>query len=250
LPRSAAAVRHAAYFHELDAWTEYWDLYHPESHGRFYFGDGADERGLLTRFLPRQSVPPAFAAWTRWALRCGEKDAFVDAVRVPDVADAVTEVDALVARLFASHFGDPRDLAVQEDYLEAVFLLASDALPPATERDARVADDDPRKSTAGRHTIEGDVMWFAWALEIEAAHTLLGEDEHHPLRALLLAGVATGCPANFAWRGHRRTREEYRRDTATTALLRERGLRWASDFASTAEEVGALYRIREWGCDE
>lgn len=62
-----ALRRHAAWFHELDAWTEYWDVYHPETKGRFYFGDGAGERGLLTRFLPREQCPPAFLAWTRMA---------------------------------------------------------------------------------------------------------------------------------------------------------------------------------------
>ena len=39
-----AERRYMAWFHELDAWTEYWDIYHPETHGRFYFGDGARER--------------------------------------------------------------------------------------------------------------------------------------------------------------------------------------------------------------
>jgi hypothetical protein len=46
-----ADVRHVGFFHELDAWTEYWDIYHPETRGRFYFGDGS-EPGLLTRLLP------------------------------------------------------------------------------------------------------------------------------------------------------------------------------------------------------
>jgi hypothetical protein len=64
---------------------------------------------------------------------------------------------------------------------------------------------------------------------------------------LQLAGVATGAAANFAWRGHRRTRPEYQKDDRTAALLRQRGLRWASDFNAGASEVHALFRIREWG---
>lgn len=90
-------------------------------------------------------------------------------------------------------------------------------------------------------------MWFAWALHIEAANAIVGNDEGHARRALLLAGVAMGCSANFAWRGHRRTRKEYRPDLKTAALLRDRGMKWASDFKTTSEEVHALYRIREWG---
>ncbi len=245
---SDAEQRYCAWFHELDAWTEYWDIYYPETAGRFYFGDGDREQGLLTRFLPRVQRPPAFVAWTRMALLGTAVAAdFADQIRLPEVASAVMEVDSLIERLFVTHFGDAANPSVQADYLEAIFRLATDALPPALERDARVPDDDPRKSTAGRHAIEGDIMWFAWALQIQAAHILAGMDEGHSRRALLLAGVATGCAANFAWRGHRRTRVEYLPDARTAGLLRHRGLLWASDFDAAAREVHSLYRIREWG---
>jgi hypothetical protein len=240
--------RYVAWFHELDAWTEYWDIYHPETRGRFYFGDGDTELGLLTRFLPRERRPPAFVAWTRRAL--GFESAFVDEVRIADVAAAVMEVDHLVADLFSKHFGDPIDPGVRADYLEATLRLATNSLPPAIERDARISDEDPRKLTAGSHMIYGDIMWFAWALQIEAAYAIVGVDDGHMRRALLLAGVAAGCPADFAWRGHRRTRSEYRKDKMTLALLRARGMQWASNFEAAAEEVHALYRIREWGQDD
>src|SRR5262249_32389258 len=135
------------------------------------------------------------------------------------------------------------------DYLEAIFRFAADVLPPAQERDARISKSDPRKASAGRHTLDGDLMWFCWGMHIEAAHAIAGSDANHARRALQLAGVASGCATNFAWRGHRRTRSEYRPDAATAALLRERSMRWATDFASAASEVHALFRIREWGHD-
>jgi len=238
--------RHAAWFHELDAWTEYWDIYHPETRGRYYFGDGQGEDGLLARFLPRTSYPPAFAAWTGMALLSQAPEAFFRQVRVPAVAGAVMEVDALVARLFHEHFGDAGEAGVRADYLEAMFSFAIDALPPAPERLARIPEGDWRKPTAGRHTLDGDIMWFAWALHLEAAQALARPDQR---RALMMAGVALGCAANFAWRGHRRTRAEYKADAATASLLRERALRWAGDFDAGAAEVRALYRIREWGAD-
>ena len=244
-----AQHRYAAWFHELDAWTEYWDVYHPETRGRFYFGDGDAEPGLLTQFLPRDRRPPAFTAWTRMALGVDDGARFADEVRLPAVASAIMEVDALVSRLFAKHFGAAASRAVQRDYLDAIYCFATDTLPPATERDARIAPNDPRKATAGRHTLDGELMWFAWALQIEAAHAIVGADDDHAWRSLFMAGVATGCPANFAWRGHRRTRSEYRADERTSDLLGERGTRWAGDFKSAADEVHALYRIREWGHD-
>lgn len=243
-------ARYAAWFHELDAWTEYWDIYHPETRGRYYFGDGVSEPGLLTLLLPRERRPPVFIAWTRMALRLDSPSVFADAVRVSEVASAAMEVDALVARLFAKHFGDVANLIVQADYLEAIFRFATDTLPPATERDARVPDADPRKRTAGRHTLDGDLMWFAWSLQNEASHLIAGDDEGRARRALLLAGVATGCGANFAWRGHRRTRAEYTTDTIPARLLRDRGMKWAGDIEAAAAEVHALFRIREWGSED
>lgn len=239
--------RYAAWFHELDAWTEYWDIYHPETRGRFYFGNDADEPGLLTLFLAQKERPRAYTAWTEMALAIGSREAFAAQVRIPQVSAAVLEVDSLVGRLFEKYFGDARDAVVQEDYLEAMFRCGIDSLPPATERDSRIAADDWRKSTAGHHIIDNDLMWFAWALHLEAAELIAGRDTDHARRALQLAGVAMGCPANFAWRANRRTRLEYRPDEPTAALLRSRGMAWASDFDACAAEIHALYRIREWG---
>ena len=243
--------RYAAWFHDLDAWTEYWDIYHPESSGRYYFGDGIAEPGLLSVFLPRSGATAAFTAWKRMAMRSGTVAEFRETVNRPVVASAVMEVDGLVSRLFAQHFGRASDEAVQRDYLRAVHRFAIDDLPAAIERDARIADDDPRKATAGRHTLDGDIMWFAWALHTEAAVEVSGvRDDEHPRRALMLAGVASGCPANFAWRGHRRTRSEYIPGDSTAALLQERGQRWANDFQAACSEIHALFRIRELGHDD
>ncbi|HET9095166.1 MAG TPA: hypothetical protein VFN37_00775 [Candidatus Baltobacteraceae bacterium] len=243
-----ADARYVAWFQELDAWTEYWDVYHPESKGRYYFGDGISEPGLLTRLLPNQIRPAVFTAWSRMALGSGTTGAFVRELTISEVASAALEIDGFVARLFAEHFGDAGDRAVQRDYLEAIFRFATDTLPPAAERETRIDPADPRKATAGRHTLDSDIMWFAWAFELEAAH-LLQRNGSQPRHALLMAGVATGCAANFAWRGHRRTRPQYNPDAATHALLQERGLQWASNFQAAADEVHCLYRIREWGHD-
>jgi hypothetical protein len=177
-------------------------------------------------------------------------DAFAKQIRVPDVANAVLEVDDLVARLFLEHFGDAGEPSIQADYLEAVLRFATDTLPPAAERDALIASNDPRKATAGRHTLDGDLMWFAWALQLEGARINRGIDQGHARRSLLLAGVAAGCAANFAWRGHRRTRTEYVRAAATLQLLRQRGMKWANEYFAARNEVYALYRIREWGQED
>ena len=93
----------------------------------------------------------------------------------------------------------------------------------------------------------GVVMLIPPKYQSEARVLIVGRDKDHARRALQLAGVATGCAANFAWRGNRRTRPEYHPDEPTAALLRTRGMAWASDFETCADEVHALFRIREWG---
>ena len=167
-----AEARYCAWFHDLDAWTEYWDIFHPESRGRFYFGDGAGEPGLLSAFMPGHDRPRPFLTWLDLAAGRGRHTAFDAAVRDPYVADAVLGVDDLLAELFERHFGDAADPGVREDYLEAVHRFATDTLPAAPQRLARVPEGDPRRRTAGRHTLDGDIMWFCWALHTEAAQLL------------------------------------------------------------------------------
>jgi hypothetical protein len=183
------------------------------------------------------------------ALGYVDRPNFSAAVTQDDVAGAIREVDALVGRLFEKHFGDAADPMTQAEYLSAVFDFATDSLPPAAGRAELLSPDDPRRPTASRHTLEGDLMWFAWALQLEAARAIFGPDEGHPRRTLQMAGVAMGCSANFAWKGHRRTRTEYKPSASTAALLRARGGRWARDYDATVSEVHALYRLREWGED-
>ena len=246
---SETELRYMAWLHELDAWTEYWDIYHPETRGRYYFGDGKQEPGLLTLYLGREQRPPAFEAWTRFALQTTRGEEFEDQIRKQEVAAAVLEVDRLVLGIFQKHFpGDAGCPLVQADYLEASLRCGMNDLPPAEERGAKIASDDWRKRTSSRHMIDGDIMWFSWGLHLEAARLLTGSDDSLAAsHALMMAGVAVGCSADFAWRGHRRTRPEYLPGEQTLALLRRRGLQWARDFNAGAAEVRALYRWREWG---
>src|SRR5262249_24429370 len=142
-------------------------------------------------FMPGPSRPAPFTAWVAVALRSAPPSSFVQAVSVPEVSNAIIEVDALVGRLFAQHFGDPTDAGTRGQYLDAMHLFAIDALPPATRRDDLVPDGDHRKRTAGRHTLDSDVMWFAWALHLEATDLLTppGDSAAASRRALMMAAV-------------------------------------------------------------
>lgn len=235
----------AAFFHELDAWTEYWDIYHPETEGHYYFGaDGAS--GLLNLIVPRRTAPPIFTAWRRYALGLDAGADFARCAAEPVVAAAIKELDALVGRIFERHYGDAADELVCRSYLRGMHRFATNALPPARERAARLGPTDPRRRTAGHHTIDVDMMWFIWAIQLEAAQAN-AEGHVDSVRSLLLAGVATGCAADYTSRGHRRTRPEYRPDGPTEKLLLARGSGWAKSFEASAEEVHQLFQIREWG---
>ena len=242
-----ASNRYAAWFHELDAWTQYWDIYHPETLGRYHFGNGTTEQGLLRKFLRREQRPAVFNAWVRMALGLDSRAKFVEEARAPEVAAAVLEVDRLVSRLFKQHFGDASDPEVQSDYINAMLCFGCDTLPPAMERAEQFSDSDPRKKGAARHAMQSGLVWFSCALHLEAVHAIYGVDEDHARRSLMLAGIAVGCSADFVWRGHRQSRPEYSRDFQTAYMLRNLGVEWACDFRAACTEVHALFRIREWG---
>jgi hypothetical protein len=244
-----ASSRYAAWFHELDAWTRYWDIYHPETNGRYHFGNGTTEPGLLRKFLRHEQRPAAFNAWVRMALALDGRAKFVEEARVPEVAAAVLEVDRLVSRLFKRHFGDARDPGVQADYINAMLCFGCETLPPAIERAEQFSRSDPRKKGAACYAMENDLVWFSCALHLESVHAIYGVDEDHARRTLMLAGIAVGCSADFVWHGHRQSRPEYSRDFQTAYLLRNRGMEWANDFRAAQAEVHALFRIREWGRD-
>jgi hypothetical protein len=178
--------------------------------------------------LPPASSPQLRNAWARMA--CGDdRSAFVLQVQHCDLVDELLAIETMIDRRFRERFGDARVDSVQRDYLAAVFHHAADDLPHRRMR------KDPR--------------WFAWALQIEAAVALVGMDDQDPRRTLMLAGIASGCPVDFAWHGERPTRVEYRRDATTVALLHRRGLRWATDYGGARTEVHALFRIHELGHD-
>ncbi len=234
--------QYAAYCRELDAWTEYWDIYHPETHGRYYFGS-AGHPGYLNQFLSNPMTghrSPVFESWKAMVLWSGDEARFHEAMQPPEVVEAVLAVDDLVRRIARDHFGDDH-LA----YLDAMERFGRDTLPPSPERFALIPEDDGRKSTSLHHTIEGDIMWFGWAIHLECAQRLGPPD---PIRALLMAGVALGVSFDYAYRRGYRTRVEYQsKDQEAWRRIWERALGCVSDFDAGAREVRQLFLIREYG---
>ena len=248
------AQRYASYFRELDAWTEYWDIYHPETHGRYYFGEG-ERLGLLTAFLPtpHNFRNPVFDAWKMLALYSGDDtepallERFVTEARRSHVTEAVLEIDELVLRLARQHFADSAGEIDQFAYLDAMERFGKNTLPACPERFALIPDHDGRKSSSLHHTIEGHVMWFAWAVHLICAQLVAPRDpESESLRSLLLAGAALGCSFDFVFRGRCHTRARYSGDDGWVNIWAQ-ALTSTKDFEAGTREVQELFKIREYG---
>ena len=86
------------------------------------------------------AIPGRCCSPRGWPWRCSRHRVLVrrGRIRIPAVAHAVVEVDKLVSRLFAQHFGDPADGETRYHYLEAMHRFATDTLPPARQRYALV----------------------------------------------------------------------------------------------------------------
>jgi hypothetical protein len=231
---------YAAYFFDLDAWTEYWDVYRPETRGRYHFGDGS-EPGYLSALMPDpgRSRAPVFDAWKALALASFDEpppDSGEFRARAAEAAEAALALDELVCRLLHEHFGAEVDV---DAYFDAIERFATDTLPPIPERTALLAPDDVRRPSSGTHMLAGDIMWFAWALQLECAQLAAGPS---PDRALLMAGVALGCALDYAHTGRCRTRAAYQ--SADVVWTRARG--WARDFDAAARELRELFYIRTY----
>jgi hypothetical protein len=191
---------------------------------------------------PGRSRAPVFDAWKALALASYDPDPPDGApftALAHEAADAALALDGLVLRLLREHFGTPAD---RDAYFDAIERFATDTLPPIPERTALLADDDVRRPSSGTHMLAGDVMWFAWALQLECAQ-LTGEPCAD--RAVLMAGVALGCALDYAHTGRCRTRVSYRSaDTASWQLVWRRARGWADDFDAAAREVRELFYIR------
>jgi hypothetical protein len=245
---------YAAFFFELDAWTEYWDLYHPETAGCYHFGDGVTD-GHLGALMPtpgRGRRAPVFDAWKAYALASRDPQRVRAAERAfehlvtsrPEAIDAALALDALVRGIVREQLA-PLD---GDTYFDALERFALDTLPGCPQRSALIADDDPRKRSSPTHTIAGDVMWFAWALALECAQLVAPTSREAELdRALFMAGVAVGCSMDYTFRGRGRTRRAYHgRDAQAWERIWAMGHALRHDFDAAAAEVRELFYIRTY----
>jgi len=156
----------------------------------------------------------------------------------PDLPEAALAVDSLVLGLLEEHFRVAGGGFDADAYLDAIERFATDVLPACPERSAQLPDDAPRKPFSFSHRMAGDIMWFAWATQLECAELVAPTQQERAARALFMAGVALGCSMDYSTTGRCRTRVEYATEDAQSwHRIWERARHCARDFDRAAAEV-------------
>jgi hypothetical protein len=234
--------RYAAFFTDLDSYTEYWDLYRPELKGKYMGYVGLLFSGVLPEWFDyalNEKTTQAPALLTKL-----KKD-----LAVSEVTDALLQLDELQLTLIEKHFPGPDGKGIDfASYLAAVDAFAQDLLSPDADRLARTPEDDARHDYAGRHRMDGPAMWFYWASVTDCTSLIAGPNGGMtPHRALLIGAAAFGSAMDFTFRGQvgfrGKTRPQYKPNAETAALLRAQAREWVRDGNVARSQTMDLYRI-------
>lgn len=230
---------YAAYFRDIDSYTEYWDKYRPETNGSVM--------ATVRKFFPGPLLDPAWMDYARASGTAGEALALQVLTAVlnqAEIRDAVLAIDDLVVGLVEQHFPSASGAATAR-YLDAMERFGRDQLPLDADRDSRIDPGDSRKAHAQFHRMDGSIMWFMWAGHLECAIMLRGEaDPRHPTRTAMLAAACLGCSMDFVFRdGRPPSRPEYQRNEPTAQSIRLRAGTFIGNSQAAAREMHELFRI-------
>lgn len=232
-PRTRASPA-KAFFRELAEWTDGWATHHPETRGRFAWGDGVGEVGALTVLLrPAADGRSPHQRWTDWAMAHREpwgEATHAQLVRrlvAPEVRAAVLSLDLLLCHLYRRHFGA---------------LPASEALPAFLDAVYRYAGGELGDRPTGE-----DPVWFRWGFVIESAELLAPGDGRAGLRRAWMAGLVVGAATEAVRTRRYRTRGAYAAAPDLAATLHRRGRALAQDLAEGSAELRDLQLIRIGG---
>ena len=238
----------SAFFVELDANTQFWDVYDLMSSPRYMQLVGV--------------ANPAVVAWQRLAVattaqaRQQAEQALMSVLTDSSVVAAIDDLDHLMVSLVSKHFPTADGGIDADAYLSVVEAFARDVLPDDEDRLSRITDkdpDDPRARYALRHTMDGPFMWFIWAAVVDVATMLdesRGTQDRRSANTAILAGSAAGSALDYAFRGRPedprgKTRPEYHADEATLHDLRASARLWAADLDKARTNARDLARIAQ-----
>ena len=229
------AERFAAYFRDLDSYTQYWEFYRPELNGSYMnlivgvlFPGPVDAWETFARVESTAEAPQALAA-------------LKESIAAPAHADALDQIDALLRDLLNEHFpGQGQEAFDVDGYLAAVGAFARDRLPVDENRLARVGGGGDDVS---HHRMDDPSMWFKWSAAVDCPSMALNPAVVAPMHGLYLPGAVFGSAMDCVFRARGRTRPEYHGDAATEKLLREQARQWARDGNLARAQVRDLYRV-------
>jgi hypothetical protein len=246
----ARGERYAAYFRDLDAVTEYFDVYgRPPADNlmpfvfKYYGGDDVPGRRKALNIWRSYAVIPDDDP-----AKAIEKQALEQELAQPDVASAVKTVDAALLGNARTHWSVAG--SVDRDVMFDAFLrFGADRLPEDNDRLTRIQNlndpTDPRLNTALLHRMDGQIMWMNWMGHVECAVTLFGiQDPDHGLRTAWLSALCLGYSADCVFRSRGQTRPEYYQPDGEDRMWRKSVL-IANDFDKARAEAYALARLRE-----
>lgn len=239
----ARGERYSSYFRDLDAVTEYFDVYgHPATDNLMpkvskYFGAGR-----------------ALSLWGDYAVipdddptKAQAKQALEQELADAGVASAIRDVDAVLVGLARTHWSTQNALD-REMMLEAFLRFGADRLPDDTDRLNRIRalnnPQDFRLTYAQYHRMDSLVMWMNWMGHVECA-VLLDGPQHadHGLRTQFMAALGLGYSADCVFRQRGQTRPEYYQADGEGRMWRK-SLLLTNDFDKARAEAHALAQLR------
>jgi hypothetical protein len=241
--------RYAAYFRDLDAVTQYFNVY-----GR----PPADNlMPAVSKYFGRDDVPgrrKALNIWRDYAIipdddptKATERQALEQELAQPDVASAVKTVDAALLDNVRKYWFLAGSLD-REVMLEAFLRFGADRLPEDNDRVTRVTNfnpADPRIPFALHHRMDGQVMWMNWMGHVECAATVFGATHaDHGLRTVFFSALCLGYSADAVFRNRGQTRPEYYQADGEDRMWRKSVL-LANDFDKARAEAHELARLRQ-----
>lgn len=242
---------YAAFFRELDAYTEYFDTYGVElgleDLGPYYsriWGPGLLlQKEWLSYFETKATTPILRAQKERqWGK-------VLELTSREDISEAIIKIDGVICDLMEKHFLDASEQFNVPACLDAFRRFGEDILPSDEDRKQRVINlgnlSDRRlvSDFAPYHRMDTRKLWFFWFGHLQCANAILGStDKRAFLRKALAASIFIGQVSDTAFRegSNRQTRSEYLNDRTT---VWQSATTLAEDFELASNEIQELYYI-------
>lgn len=233
------------FFIDLDAHTEYYDVYNVSLDGKYM--------NAIVQYMKYIGKD-----WMVYATLENEQEGKDALNRLKQellnntTKDNLILTNGLMKTLIEKHFADNTGKVDIESYFDAVERFALDIYPEDIDRFNRITDpNDSRKVHSKYHRMDGEQLWFIWAGQNEWSSFIDNNtSEFGDTRNLQLAGAVFGVCLDYTFRDDRSPKakkvpaaKNYKKDERTLSLLRKRAVGWYNDFNSAIKEIHEIIQI-------